>query len=114
MEAATTTATGNTDAGDSLLFNMGMLNHSPEKLVLRNHAIYLNDFDWNSLDLQEPLQTPSLCELGLKGVPAITFHPHSLLPTVMAIALLETTKATVLLVCPTFSLEASRSMDQWI
>ncbi|KAG0297195.1 hypothetical protein BGZ96_007404 [Linnemannia gamsii] len=65
----------------SLHFDTGMLVHSPllEDLVLRDHVAYLNDFEWDAVVLQEPLRLPKLQILRLKGIPAITFHPHSFL-----------------------------------
>ncbi|KAF9151516.1 hypothetical protein BG015_006561 [Linnemannia schmuckeri] len=65
----------------SLRFDTGMLVHSPllEELVLRDHMTYLNDFDWDTAVLQEPLRLPRLRILRLKGIPAITFNPHSFL-----------------------------------
>ncbi|KAF9546215.1 hypothetical protein EC957_009954 [Mortierella hygrophila] len=65
----------------SLRFDTGMLVHSPllEELVLKDHMIYLDDFDWDAVVLQEPLRLPKLRILRLKGIPAITFHPHSFL-----------------------------------
>lgn len=65
----------------SLHFDTGMLVHSPllEELVLRDHVTYLNDFEWDAVVLQEPLRLPKLQILRLKGIPAITFHPHSFL-----------------------------------
>ncbi|OAQ32546.1 hypothetical protein K457DRAFT_29837 [Linnemannia elongata AG-77] len=65
----------------SLRFDTGMLVHCPllEELVLRDHMMYLNDFVWDAVVLQEPLRLPKLRILRLKGIPAITFHPHSFL-----------------------------------
>ncbi|KAG9069478.1 hypothetical protein KI688_010381 [Linnemannia hyalina] len=65
----------------SLRFDTGMLVHSPllEELVLKDHMIYLNGFEWDAVVLQEPLRLPKLRILRLKGIPAITFHPHSFL-----------------------------------
>lgn len=70
----------------SLRFDTGMLVHCPllEDLVLRDHMTYLNDFEWDAVVLQEPLRLPKLRILRLKGIPAITFHPHSFLTSCSA------------------------------
>ncbi|KAF9908946.1 hypothetical protein EC991_009246 [Linnemannia zychae] len=65
----------------SVHFDTGALVHSPllEELVLRDHPTYLNEIDWDTVALQEPLRLSKLRVLRLKGIPAITFHPHSFL-----------------------------------
>ncbi|KAK3824215.1 MAG: hypothetical protein JOS17DRAFT_271468 [Linnemannia elongata] len=70
----------------SLQFDTRMLVHCPllEELVLRDHMTYLNDFEWDTMVLQEPLRLPKLRILRLKGIPAITFHPHSFLTSCSA------------------------------